>query len=457
MLDLAGMVADYPGSEKLRGFRWIRTHWQKSLRNPLVNLMKNRNSILTHAAVFVAGIALAMVGYRANPSQTQGDADAQAARSSSARHSGEAGGSGTDARSTALRERREAAARAGRTSEPATERLANIIRIGDPLERQAALMELLNRLGPDEFAAVAEQYRNSDHYGRSSGEYDLILRSWAKADPLGALEYTAAQPHGESATATVLAAWAGRDAAAAEAWAVAHHTGDGPNPYLVAVIRGLAAFDIAGATRLAATLPPSGEQRDAVDSITRALFMQGLDAAMNFPSSIEDPKLRARFVAAVADRLADKDPAQAGTWLAAMKDPDDQNRAARRVGEAMASQDPQVAAAWVAKLSPAARAEAARGIIPKMSAGDITGTAQWVASLSGIPGYDRVVEEYVWSCDYRAPEQSAAWIRGVADVEQQTKLYHSMLGEWAKRDAAAVKTWVASNQVPASVARRFNH
>jgi hypothetical protein len=30
-----------------------------------------------------------------------------------------------------------------------------------------------------------------------------------------------------------------------------------------------------------------------------------------------------------------------------------------------------------------------------------------------------------------------------------------MLGEWAKRDATAVKDWVASNQVPESVARRF--
>nr|MCU0782257.1 hypothetical protein [Akkermansiaceae bacterium] len=62
---------------------------------------------------------------------------------------------------------------------------------------------------------------------------------------------------------------------------------------------------------------------------------------------------------------------------------------------------------------------------------------------------------FVWSCDYRAPEQSAAWIRGIADPERQTRLYHRMLGEWARRDAAAVKQWVASNGVPPSVAERF--
>ena len=193
-----------------------------------------------------------------------------------------------------------------------------------------------------------------------------------------------------------------------------------------------------------------------MEAITRALFMRGADQAMAYPSTIQDPTLRAGLVAAISRQLVNKDPAQAGSWLVAMKDPADQNQAARRIAEALASQDPQTAADWMRKLQPDARAEAARGIIPKMSAGDITGTAQWVTTLSGIPNYDKVVEEFVWSCDYRAPEQSAAWIRGVANQEQQTRLYHQMLGEWAKRDAAAVRNWVANNQVPESVARRFN-
>lgn len=419
--------------------------------------MKNRNTIFTHTAVFAAGVALAMVGYRAN-SNAPVNRDDEVATHSSNRHTEAAGGASlTAARTAALRERREAGALAGRSGEPATERMAAIVQLADPLDRQLALVALLDRLGPDEFAAVAEQYRQMDHFASSGGEFDLILRGWAKADPLAALEYTTNQLHSGGASSTVLAAWAGKDPAAAESWALANHKGDGPNPYLVAVIRGLAPYDLAHATQLAQSMPDSGEQRDAVDSITHALFMQGLDKAMAYPSTIEDPKLRASLVGAVARRLVDKDPVQAGTWLAAMKNPDDQNRAARRVAEALAAKDPQQAADWMGKLQPAARAEAARGIIPKMSAGDITGTAKWVNTLSGIPNYDRVVEEYVWSCDYRAPEQSAAWIRGVSNPEQQTQLYHRMLGEWAKRDAAAVKNWVATNQVPESVARRFNH
>jgi hypothetical protein len=416
--------------------------------------MKNRNAILTHTAVFAAGVALAVVGYHANSGSPE-DSAAEVALRSSARRTEGTGSSVTEARNASQRERRETGAKAGRTGETATERMATVVQMTDPMDRQLALIALLERLGPEEFAAVAEQYRQMDHYSGSGGEFDLILRGWAKADPLAALEYTTNQLKSRGASTTVLAAWAGKDPAAAESWALANHTGDGPNPYLAAVIRGIAPYDIAHATQLAQSMPASDEQRDAVDAITHSLFMQGLDRAMAYPSTIEDPKLRASLVAAVARRLVDKDPAQAGTWLAAMKDPDDQNRAARRVAEALAAQDPQVAADWMRKLQPAARAEAARGIIPKMSSGDIAGTAQWVNTLAGIPNYDRVVEEFVWSCDGRAPEQSAAWIRGVADQEQQTRLYHQMLGEWAKRDATAVKDWVASNQVPESVARRF--
>ena len=352
--------------------------------------MKNRNAILTHTAVFAAGVALAVVGYHANSGSPE-DSAAEVALRSSARRTEGTGSSVTEARNASQRERRETGAKAGRTGETATERMATVVQMTDPMDRQLALIALLERLGPEEFAAVAEQYRQMDHYSGSGGEFDLILRGWAKADPLAALEYTTNQLKSRGASTTVLAAWAGKDPAAAESWALANHTGDGPNPYLAAVIRGIAPYDIAHATQLAQSMPASDEQRDAVDAITHSLFMQGLDRAMAYPSTIEDPKLRASLVAAVARRLIDKDPTQAGTWLAAMKDPDDQNRAARRVAEALAAQDPQVAADWMRKLQPAARAEAARGIIPKMSSGDIAGTAQWVNTLAGIPNYDRVV------------------------------------------------------------------
>jgi hypothetical protein len=316
-------------------------------------------------------------------------------------------------------------------------------------------LDLIQRLGPGEFASVAEEFRSLDHFGNSSGEYHLILRGWAAVDPAGALEFTSKQPNSSAETAVVLSAWAGKDAASAERWALDHHEGNDPNPYLAAVIRGIAPNDIALASRLAESMPFSRERMEAVDAITHALFMQGTDAAMAYPASIKDSQLRAGFVAAIAARLAAKDSNQAAAWVGSLADVESQSRAAHSVAEAMANQDPTAAANWLRELSPEAKAEAARGIIPIMSKADIAGTASWVSTLAGIPNYDRVVEEFVWSCDYRDPEQSAAWIKGISDPDQQTRLYHRMLGEWARRDAEAVKTWVANNTVPPSVLRRF--
>ncbi len=418
--------------------------------------MKLRNLLLSHFAVFACGAAIVFVARGPETAPTTADDASGIARRSASR--AESGGASVsaDSRSAPGRERRENAdPKSLKTPEAVAARLGEINLMADPLDRQAALFEFIKRLGPNEFAAVAGQYRTMEHFANTRGEFEMILRGWTKADPLAALQYTTETLNDRGQTSLVLASWAGTDAAAAERWALANHEGEGANPYLSAVIRGLAAHDIGRAGQLVETMPGSRERGEAMDAITRALLVQGAEAAMAFPQTIQDPQLRAGYVAMIADRLADRDADKAANWLAAMNDPEAQRRAAREVSQSLARQDVSRAAEWVRKLDPVARAEAARGVIQPMSSSDITGTAQWVSSLAGIPDYDRVVEEFVWSCDQRAPEQSAAWIRGISNPERQASLYHRMLGEWARRDPNAVRAWVANNEVPNSVAQRF--
>lgn len=417
--------------------------------------MSRTHLILTHGAVFSVGIAAALIGNSFRETEPQGAADARVPVSRSP--SGGAGHSGETGASSSGRSARDTTRDGGKkaTATP-SERLAGLVRITDAFERQRALMDLIDSLGPGEFAGMADQFRELDHLGDARGEYDLLLRGWAKADPLAAMEYAALNPQ-RGARSTILQTWANNAPAAAERWAVENHDGEGANPYMAAVIRGIAGNDVAKASELALAMPQSRERGEAVDAITRALFLQSPEAAMAYPATITgDDALRGGFVAAIADRMLRKDPAKAAEWIASMEQGEIQSRAARGVAEALARTDTQNAASWVRKLKPEAQAEAARGVIPIMSESDIAGTAQWVSSLAGTPNYDRVVEEFIWSCDGRAPEQSAAWIQGVSDPAQQRRLYHRMLGEWARRDAAAVKQWIASNQVPEDVRRRFN-
>lgn len=412
--------------------------------------MKANKATFSHAAVFAMGAALALVVRHPSARDSEQTKAAAAGHDSAGQASRHAGIS-ADTKTTARKAQRET-----RGIGSVTARLGEVRRIGDPLERQAALMDLVARLGPGEFEAFAEQYRSMEHLGNTRDEFEMILRSWAKADPLAALDYTSKLPRGREQTSIVLTSWAASDPAAAAKWAVDHFQGDGPNPWMAAVIHGTAAHDVAQAWKLAAAMPKSPERNQAMDSIARALLVQGADVAMAYPASIQDPELRAAFTASIAARLTDKNPDRAANWLASMTDASAQSGAARHVGEALAKQDISKAKDWLTKLSPEAQAEAARGVLVPMSRDDITGTAKWLSTLSGIPNFDSVVKEYVWSCDYRSPEQSAAWIEGISDPEERTRLYHSMLGSWARRDYPAVKNWVANNPVPQSVSERFS-
>lgn len=418
--------------------------------------MKAGHLVLTHAAVFAVGISAALISRGIHEDSAGGPSPQSGTLTSRSSRQGPENSTESPTR-TGIRSSESLADRARNKSlsKAPVEQLADIVRIADGFDRQRAMMDLVSRLGADEFAAVAEQFRNLNHLAGSGNEYELILSGWAKADPLSALDFVSKFPNSRGGSATILATWAAIDPAAAERWAADHHEGDGGNPYMAAVIRGIAGSDLATATRLASTMPASRERGEAIDAISRALLQQGADAAMAYPDSIADPQLKAGFVASISDRMSTKDPAKAASWLASLTDGALQNQAVRRVAERLANTDTAAAAAWVTRLKPEAQVEAARPIIPVMSSSDIAGTARWVATLAGTPGYDRAVEEFVWSCNSRAPEQSAAWIAGVANPEQQRRLYFRMLGEWSRNDPAAVKQWVSSNNVPADVKRRF--
>lgn len=418
--------------------------------------MTRSNLIFTHGAVFSVGIAAAMIAnsFRETSDHGTSKTTALSTRSSASGSVGSIEGGGTDREG---KTRESDRGKSSRSTATPVEQLGEIVRMTDSFSRQRALMDMIEKLGPDQFAQVAEQFRNLDHLGNSRGEYGLILQGWAKLDPLAALEYVTANGGGRG-RGTILETWAGNDPAAAEAWAKANFNGEGPNPYMASIISGIAGNDLSTASRLAQEMPRSEERGQAVQSITDALFLQGIEAAKNYPAGIPDDALRGGFVAMIAQRLAQKNPEDAAQWLASMKTGEDQQRAARGVAEALASKDPNEAANWLKTLQPEARSEAARGIIPAMSSGDankIAQTATWVASLAGTPGYDSVVEEFVWSCNTRAPEQSATWIQGVSNPDQQRRLYFRMLSEWAQRDAAAMKQWVGANNVPEDIRRRF--
>ncbi len=404
--------------------------------------------MFTHIGVFALGATIAFISAKDGHGST-GSVREQDRETHGSRYSGSVRAGDSESKTSRLPTRNGLASSSRET-------LGKLTRIGDTYERHRALMDFFDSLGPEQFAEVADEFRKTSHYGNSYGEMDLLFRAWAKLDPIAGLQYVEDNPEVAWNRNGMLETWAGGDPAAAEQWARDKHEGDGANPFMPSVISGIAAYDIPNASRLTQEMPLGRERGRAIDAVAKALLMEGTDAAFAFPDSIEDDHLKGSFVLLISQNLSRQDPQAAADWVTGMDNGAVQERASGGIASHLAREDVGKAASFVESLRPEAKANAAVATVPSMSREDIAGTARWVSSLAGTPGYDNVVEAFVWSCDERAPEQSAAWIQGVSNPEQQARLYHRMLGGWAKKDSAAVKTWIAENNVPDSVRRRFS-
>jgi hypothetical protein len=438
-----------PSCQALKHFHFCRVCL------PQINPMKKSAIIASHIAVFALGASVAVITTRNSDADPRDQALEESGRATPDRLSrpGAAGASGREISRSKRDSSNGLQAASGKVSP--RELLGKINKISNSYERQRALMDFYENLAPDQFADVADEFQKLYHYDNSDGEMELLFCAWAKTDPTTALSYIDENPDMRRNRNEVLETWAANDAAAAEKWAIEKHEGDGPNPYLASVIKGIAAYDLTNAKRLTESMPHSRERGQAIDAMAKALLISGTENAFAFTDTITDETLKGSFIMMISQNLSQQDPQAAADWVASMDNGALQSRASASIADRLARVDVKKAAEFVESLRPEAKATAAAATVPAMSANDIAGTARWVTSLAGTPGYDRVVESFVWSCDERAPEQSAAWIRGISDEAQQSRLYYRMLGNWAKKDAAAVRSWVAENNVPEPIKKRF--
>lgn len=90
--------------------------------------------------------------------------------------------------------------------------------------------------------------------------------------------------------------------------------GDRPNPYMASVVKGIASYDIANASRLTASMPMSRERGQAIDAMAKALLMSGKEVAFAFPDTIKDEFLKGGYILLISRNLPQQDP-QGGSRL----------------------------------------------------------------------------------------------------------------------------------------------
>jgi len=413
--------------------------------------MKLSSRIPIVALLLVIGSAGFMVGRISSPTKPGDDATAGQAETRSKRFTPETSSDGSNSAAERMA-RRPARPDAGSSPVSPDElaRLDTIARSEDPLARNRSMLAFIDRLGPGDFEQAVAHFRSLGITESRLGEYALLLSAWAKMDPVAALDYAKANTNGGFATNTVLTTWASNDPDAALRWAEASHQGDGANPYLAGIIRGIAETNPERATQILTGMPKSMERGEALDAILPHLLSQGNDATRAWITAITDESLRNGAMMRAADKLAATDPAGTVDWLVANPSEATQRRM-DDVYSTWANQDEKAAlSSLVALPSGENRSNALRGVISSVASKNPQAA---VSLLNQFPNdvNDRVVRNLIWHSFGSEPSIAASQIARITDEPQRNQFYNRLLGAWTERDPAAANTWIQNNSLPPSV------
>lgn len=420
------------------------------------HLIHMKAKILPAALTVIVGTIGFMIG-RNSQSSSSTETVTSAGSTSSFRSGSSESGAASDARRTSATSRTgvEKSSTSSSSADPMA-RLQEIKNIVDPLERTRLWLQLVDSLSPEQFEEFVAAYRAEGIEPERMGDYAMLLTAWAKVDPQAALDYASKNINNPFARQTILAAWAGYDPNSAISWAKANHKGEGANPLMIGVIKGLAFQDPDLASSLLKEMPRSVERGEALDNLLPALLQQkGVAAAREWVNSITDPALKDGAMTRIADRTMQQDPEGTADWLIA----NPTENSSRRIDDAlyaMASKDQAAALSYFNKL-PAGeiRSNALRGII---NATAIENPQKAVALMDSHSGdvNNRVVEQFVWHSFRKDPETAISSISRLSNGEEQERMYSRTLDWWMERDQQAAINWVNSNTLPPKVVERLN-
>lgn len=412
------------------------------------------NATSVTAACLAVGLGGFVAGKLTGGSGSSGEADGlleRAQQVSNERTSSSRDG-GSSRRDTASRTSRTGGERSTATMDERLTKMEQIVRGENALDRSRAMLSWIDSLAPSEFEAAVARFRSLGLTEERMGEYAMLLTAWAQIDPTAALAYTTENTRGGIATGTVLAAWASRDPESAIAWAEANHEGEEANPYMIGIIRSLAATNPTRATELLQGLPFSSERGEALQAMIPHLLKGGADAAKTWIAGLSDERLRDGATARFAEEMAKTDPAGTASWLLANLG-DASTRSVDEVFEEWAKTDRAAALASFANLPEgAARSRALRGLVTIEARTDPQAAA---ALMNRHPTDvdDRMVLHFVWNSFDKAPDIAASQIGLIEDQDRRNRMYERALDAWLDRDANAAQSWIDSANLPEPVLR----
>ncbi len=330
--------------------------------------------------------------------------------------------------------------------------VTELAQLNDPVERAKGFLALIETLEADEFLDVVADFRALGITEQRMSEYGMLLHAWAKADPEGALGYAMKNTGTPFARQAIMTSWSADDPESAIAFARANYEGEGANPLLVGIIRGIAPSDLSRASDLLQDLPYSRERGDALQSILPYVMENGSDVALTWAAGIADPQLKSGAISYIMGDLAGSEPLRAAELLNTLDDREAATRAADDVAGSFARVDLEEAKTWSAGLDDDLRAEAVEGVIGHYAAQDPVAASEWLGSLAGTTNLDSAIRQFAWRSLGSEPELAAEWIGQIQSPERRNEMYNSILPRWLRSDRSSAEQWIQETpELPESV------
>ena len=241
--------------------------------------------------------------------------------------------------------------------------VVELAQLVDPVERAKGFLDLLETLEAGQFLDVVADFRALGITEQRMSEYGMLLHAWGKADAEGALTYAMENTGTPFARQAIMTSWSSDDPEAALAFARANHDGEGANPLLVGVIRGIAPANLNRATDLLQDLPYSRERGDALQSLLPFVIEGGAADALTWTAGIADSQLQSGAINYIMRDFADSNPRGAAELLLTLEDKRVAARAVDNVAGSLARVDLEEAKRWSTGLDQELQSGAVEGVL----------------------------------------------------------------------------------------------
>lgn len=246
------------------------------------------------------------------------------------------------------------------------------------------------------YPAAADAVRLMEPGSDRDEALEVLIASWAAADPQAAAAWVHSLPAGElraDATGGLLLQWAAVDPAAAADWLASTGTMNAESASLLA--GKWAAADPVAATEWVIGIPDAATRNPAVAAVAGGWATRDPVAAGAWVENLPAGTRRAAATQLV-QVWAEADAAAAGAWVRtfAAKNPGESGAAAAALVSVWAAEDPAAASRWINGLPEGPVREAASGVFAVEAATrDPAVALTWAMNLAGEPQRNQTVAD----------------------------------------------------------------